>query len=1474
MRALFAICCGAVLVVVALMSAVGAGAAPGELVAQPSFGAPTKAFLGGSPLESPGEVWATTKTGSTLAKYTDAGAWETLPQPLSAANQPIESLVLAEGPDAGRTTPRGGIVLFARGERPIEEEEDERYGLLIVRDPGGTPREVAEPPEELFGPGEFFLPGPFSSGAPLLSAQEASGGATRALVVPTTAPGSPPKAILSGVDGVWARESICVGVEPGPCQPPPPGFTVLAIDAAGGDAWLLARGAAPEEGIELFRRETGGSETVWRQQSLGPDGSLGSRFAQAEPAGVLVAASANGQALTVSGAGVWFDARLSVGGESYDATAYYDLAKGEVVASWCDLATPSGFCTYPLAGSELPAGPGRSFAWPPNGSSEPYGRRVVTGVGEGAILSLEGNSLVRIPLAGGESGTLEGAAFDAPDDGWLGDLPPLHVTRNPEPDNLQPWPVPFRRPLTAIAPEPGAAVGALGSEALAVGELGQVARYTPGVGWEPEFLLTGSGKRAKPTLRGVAWPTPDEAYAVGDEAEMWLWRRATQLWEPDPGEPPDLVTGNFTGIAFDPGNPNRGYAIGKQGLLLSYSRTWVRESLPPGVPPEANLTSIAFAGGEAFITWKYPVNELFYTGGVLVNDGSGWRVEQSADQALRAVVNEAGEVAVPQLVAGLPDGGAVIALLSHESATAAIERQGPGAPWQPAAGGTLGQQPVALAAVREGGQVRALISVGPEVGIETDREQIENQPPPGQAPLLTHPYRLPESSNLARQTATGWRDEQHGRFPIPRSAGGWNAYDLPTRPSPTLAMLVSPDGSGGWMVGGETGTNIEHSGKAVQTADVMRYGTAAAAPANAATTPIGVPAGTVNFAVGGHVQCAGPCADLAATGIAPDRWLRTTVGTAAGITGLRAFLYTGASVAPGGPTFAERLAATLSPTAFGREESAYARRLASAAGSLPVYAAADSSDLDRSGSLSTFLSAFSGYGAPLGTSSPGPGVVPVSQAGLGTAYYSFASAGAGGTVRVIVLDYSAPTLGGAQRCWLADQLDAAGAQGTPAIVVGARDLGGIAPNSAEDAAQVKPIITRGIAPAGCPQPAGPPTGASAYFFDYPEQNRTYSLTAAGRSVPAFGNGALGYVAPKFANEFDYVGAAGFLLGSIDVSQRNPSTNVAPVSVRLIPNIGSLALDATDGTLLRRSQPALFDALARRPRAGAECIGTGAPSDCEEIRPDPYVPIPTECHGARCATGLFPEYTFTSSEPDIADFVEQDPASPNPRNVLLVDGHPVLSNTSGLLCTFNAGTTTVTVSSGGLSYSEKVRVFAGTAERPCGTVPLRHPPTRAAHTPPPPPPPPSPAPAPAPAPLPPVPPPPAIPPPAASPAAKPTPPPVVTPLAFTPFFAPQPEPSAPVPIVPPPPPAVLQPTPPSGTAQVTQEEEEEEEAYEQQHSMTALVPGEGAGGGGHNYFYGPVLAVILAIAAAAIGSSRPRRSRRRLAYNSNTSGRYR
>lgn len=1440
----------------------GAGAAGGALTAQPAFGAPAETFLGAAPEEAPGEVWATGPLG-TLARYAEAEGWSTVPAPLTSEGQPIAELEWRQGPDVGRTTPGGGVVVAGVGA--------EEHAFLVVRDPGGSPRAAPDPPSEVLGPEEALFE--TEGTPPLLAAAGASAGATRAFDVPVVQNGSgSPEAVLSFASGGWSREPICVGGGPG-CTAPPAGFRVLAIEAGGGEAWLLAQGGAPGEGVELFRRQGTGSTVVWRQQALGPAGSLGELLGQEAPLGTSLAARAAGQPLTVSVAGVWVDAQIVAGSSSYPATFYYDIGAGEVTGSWCDLSAPAGLCAHALE-AELPSGDGRSFAWPPTGGGEQFGRRVVTGIGQGAILSLEGSAFARIALAGGAAGTSFGAALASPDSGWLGASTPLHLTYNPEPTRLQPWPVPFRRPLTAIASEPGAPVGAEGSEALAVGADGEAARYVPGSGWEQEFLLTAAGRRATPTLRSVAWPLPKRAYAVGDGAAIWVWNGETELWEPDPALPPNLVRGNFTGIAFDPANPNRGYVVGKQGILLGYGRSWTPEALPAGVPPEADLTSIAFAGREALATWKYPVLEsgnVSYTGGVIVNDGSGWAVDAAAETALAG--------GVPQRVAGLPDGGAAIATAEAPNGNGVIERQGEGGAWERAPGGPIGY-PAALVAIREAGQVRAVVSVAKgqtDRDSGTDLEQVFNPPPAGQAPLLTDPYPLPGLGLLLRQTATGWRDEQHEAFPLP-SPGGQLAYDLPVRPDPILALLVSPDGGEGWAVGGETGTFVQFDGEAVQTAGVMRYGSAAATPSNSSETPIASTAGSADFAIGGGAQCAGPCADLAGTGIGPDRWLRAAIGKAAGISDMRAFLYTGAGVAEGS-------GASLSEAAFGREERAYAQRLGAAAGALPVFAAPARSDLDRSGSLTGFSAAFAGFGQPLGTAPAGPGVAPLSQSEAGKAYYSFLSSGSGGSVRVIVLDYSQSTLDQGQRCWLAGELREAGEAATPAIVVGQRDLAGqVSSGEATDAAVVLPILVRGAWPAECgPSPGGEGRGASAYFFDFPEQNRQYSLISGNRSIPAYGSGTLGYVNAPKKRETDFVGASGFLLAAVNVAARDPATNVAPVGVRLVANVGSLALDATDGTLLRRSRPALFEALARRPLGGGECTGAAAPRGCETMNPDPYVPIPNECQGTKCSTGVFPEYAFTSSAPDVADFVAHDPASPNPRNILLVHEKPVLDSTSGLLCAFNAGTTTVTVTAGGLAYSTKVTVLAGSVQRPCGTTPLLARSTRAASPSPVAPPAPAPvAPAAAPPPLQLAPPPP--PPPAPAPAPAPLPPAPHPPAAAPTFFAPAPAATPIVPIVPPPPAPAFQPTPPSGTApvQAVQREEEEEEAYDMVHQMAALrhLPTRGApvvgGGGGGLPGLLPLFVALaaLGVAAGARGIRRNPGPRRRVAYEDTTTRRYR
>jgi hypothetical protein len=1448
-------------------TATAASSAPESLVGTPVVGIPVRRFLGASPLEIPGEVWATSQ--NLLWHYTEATGWQALSSPVNpegAASQPSS---FASGPLAGNVTPRGGVAIFRNGSGPTGPG-------VVVREPG------VEAPRELPAPGAAMRPNErlFSGEDTLIQAIEEDSGKTGVLVAPSEVESAGVQDGILHWDGSgWSREAICAYASPvGSCEAPSSAFRVVAIAAGGGeDAWLLGTGGTSTAGIQLFHSERTIVGTVWRAVSLGPEGSAGSLFAAASselsgiggPLKVEVRPRTSGQPLTATSTGVWIDAELSIAGQAAPATLYFEPEKAEVTGSWCDVvaATSTGteLCATSL-GAELPSGQGRSFAWSDGPGS--FGTRIITGLPNGTILTFAGESFTRVPLKGGEQGGRLGAAFSAPDDGWLGGQEAamrVTVAAQAPPTRLVSWPVPFHQPLLAIASQPGVPVGSLDSEAIAVGSEGEVARYVPGRGWIEEPLLTSGGARVKPRLRAVAWPEADFAYAVGDNGEMWLWRKSSGLWESDPGKPPNLIRGNFESMAFDPQNPDRGYAVGRQGLMLGFGKQWSQEPLPETISPESEFTSVTFAGEEAMVAFEYqqlqPEGEKVRTvGGLLVNEGTGWRVDEAAAAAL--------EGDVPRMVAGLPDGGAVMTTLDGQL----FERESAGGPWQLVPVAEL-LKVEALAAFRENGQIRALVAAGNSVPEERGTGSaplegeaahfLEEQPGPEQPPLLRKPSTPAGQTYVLRQTATGWRDEENEATPPPEAIPSAEDYDLPRQPDPVYGLLVAPDGSGGWAVGGVTATGVE-------TAGVMRYGEGAAPPVNAASAPIAVDQAQANFVIGGEAACAGPCADLGGTGIGPDVWLPSAVRRAAEIPGLRAFLYTG-------PGVAESARKILSAPAFGREEQAYAARLAAGGSSAPVFAAATESDLDPSGSTATFLSAFASAASPLGGLSSSSVTEP-SPTSSGKAYYSFTSTGVSGSVRVIVLDYSASTLEPTQKCWLAEELSRArtipngSSEGIPAIVIGSRDLTGLSPNVASDRAEVSQLIVTGSPPSGCTLP-GPPGGASAYFFDYPEQDRSLRLSAGAQSIPAFGSGTLGYVDTPLASEKDFAGASGFLLASVDVAQRNPQTNVAPVTAGLIPSISELAIDAADGTFLRRSQVALFEGLARRPRAGIRCTTQSPPSDpegCTRRAPDPYVQIPSVCQGPKCGTAIFPEYSFSSSDAEVAQFVEPDPNSLNPRRVLLGTDHkPVPDSHSGLLCTYNAGTTTVTIDTGGLSYSTQVTVQEGSVEQPCGTVPRRGTgEAEPALTAPPPPPPgpgpptptttpithlaPPPPPVPTPTPVPVTPTAPAV--------HHPIPPPAQIQLPFIPGSTPI---IAPAHVaVPPPPPTAAEPAPPTGTSPVTQPavspepEEEEEVAFDLVHHAVAVEASSRRQGGSLAYYL-PAAVILLAIGGAAAKGRRRR-----------------
>jgi hypothetical protein len=1429
--------------------------------------APNVTMIGASPQEAPDETWGVGvpdegggEFPSVLVRYTADTGWTLGPSFLDSEGKPLAGFKLyapdgsTPSPLAGEMTAHGAGVLG--GEIPAAAGGEGPRQVVLVRDvrnPGGAFEQAPLPEtgpaalaagETLFGVRR----------APLMAALEESSSKAGALVAPVKQSGAE-GSVLHWDGSAWTRESIQIPAASSG------DFRVLAIAASSPtNAWLLAQLSAghgyPVGAVALFRRSAGsGAAPVWRPVALTPgagDGEAHPLTAAGRPftvPGTGEPPTVLAQVLTVTDEGVWIDGtRMDV----HTSTTLYFKPEGEdggrPLASWCTLPAGAAAGTPPCdheLPQALPTGPSRSVAWANPATPGGFGERVVTGLPEGVSLRLDGTSFTRVLALGGGPQTFPGgaygAAFSDPREGWLGEGGhlPVHLTLHPAPSRLAPWPVSFRHALLAVAPQPGAPIGSLASEALAVGDRGEVARYKPGEGWMPESLLGPGGRHETPRLRAVAWPSPKRVYAVGDEGQMWLWRGETGLWEPDPATPFNF-RGNLMGVAFDPANPARGYAVGESGVLLRYGKTWTQEENLPPEAQGASFTAIAFAGSEAIVAYRKLLDRTrvsSYVGGLLVNDGTGWRVDQSAAAALGGQI--------PLTVAGLPDGGAAFAARSFSSGGAAtiFERESAGGAWQsvptPFPGGG---SPGSLALFREAGALRAIASGSAPAGFDVEGAQPS---PPGFPPPYIGPYGIGSNleSGVLRQTASGWSDEEHELNEAKEPPGEYSSYDTVYEPDPIAAVLIDPSGASGWAIGGYV-DNV-HNG-ALDTADIERYPADGVAPVGAGSSAVPLESSDATFAIGGGSQCAAPCADRAAAGIGPDAWLLAALRRAGQI-GARAFFYTGPRVTSG-----ETVGPPTIAIPYQRELERYAGLLA--AGPLSTFAAPSPSDLDASGGEGTFARAFAGFPLPFGQASPQSAeLVPDGRSsepeGGETGYYALDSRGSAGTVRAIVLD-DTRDVGSTQLAWLEGELSGARSAGEPAIVVGNADLNAqIAAGDAAAAATAQVLLSH---------------RAAAYFYDSPERNVHSRLTVGADYVETFGSGTLGYINFNAERSGAFLGASGFLLAQVNFGEwerymreldehRVPVSK--PVSARLIPNIGELAIEPRDGTLLRRSHVAMFFALARRPRAGNRSLDKAASPET-----DPYIPIPSTCVGTACANGIFPEYSFSSSRPDIGDFVERNVAAADPRAVLLGRNEkPIPDTHSELFCAYNAGTTIVTISAGGLSASLPVTVQAGSVRRPCGTQPLKELPASSSQQSPSPPgePPGSTNPAPAsssspPPPAVPLPPPPALPAPVVAPAhapAQPFVPPVAAAAALLPFV--------PLPV-----PTPARPTPPSGTSAVTspveapQREEEEEEATEsaradavayRQTDQEPLV----------GYLLG---VIVLAALAGASVRGRPRRGR--------------
>jgi hypothetical protein len=1288
-----------------------------DAVVQPVSGLPFPdlTFMGAATAGAPGELWGYTADG--FVHRTDADGWRFVGPPLGADGQPLVPAAFElferdsklgevdpgrgpQAPGSGRVTPRGGFAVAARDVSDPSFPE----AMIVVRDPGDAPRVLPQPavrdtthPDAPLQQGEQLA---ISTRTPLRAPRVAlaavdEGEHTGVFVGPQTAGGfSDPTTdgILHWDGEQWRRE---------PIDPPAgffsSGFQILALGASSLDnAWMLGAFARDGDGVELFHRVVQPDGPHWQLVELDSPFAHDHFPLDEAPADAALAGVTGGaypaQSLTVTPQRVWIDGHYGSG--TRDFTLHYDVAAGRITGSWCDggLHGEPALCDHPLGLSFgasanraqllslTPAGTlsdYRSFAWD---DGSPFGRRVITNVGYGTFARLEGETFVRQSGTGsddaGAYGSLSGsndpwpghttrgadAAFTSDSDGWLGGSPPARVTTAPEAPALSPEPLPARRPLTAAAPAPAATPAADGS-AIAVGLGGTILRRGA-ERWTLEFAVDPeTGRRATPDLRAAAWSEPGYAYAVGDDGAMWTWIGRLQRWVPDDGRPDGLLA-DLHGIAFAPGDPARGYAVGADDTLLRYDKAWTPDALPAGFE-HADLLAIDFAGATPLVVARRTGAGGAPVSDVLFGDAAGrWHVDEQLHVLLAATPGT-----TLTAIDGLADGGVVAAGRNF------VALRDAGGAWQVQERAPRGVEPIAVAGFREGGALRALLSV-------------DDRPP---AAAGAPPRAVPFAGLLLRETASGeFHDEQHLAF-----------HDASTRspafvPDPILSLaLVDGDGHGELVGGQELPAATAEDRTASQTAAIYHYPAAATAADELAASPVPLPDGPLRLLVGGGAECGQGCALNPQIHSEGDVMLTQALTLAGALharpDGPAALLYTGSRGDTSRYPFPDQPSVEAIPFFDAAQGARFAALTAGA--QIPFFPAAGAGDRARDGG-DPVRAAFAGFPAPLGAGAPPAGITtdgipapPASGGGGARTQYAFDVHGDdGGVVRVIVLD-------GSSEDWLRAVLADARADGVPAIAVSSFSLNG--PGLGDDGSgQAVPGSTEGDRIAHILLDGG----ASAHFFSTYGGNRRFSIpTGVANGIASYGTGSLNYGLP--ASRFTGLrhDNSGLLLTEVDWRHRDPRTNRAPVSVRLIPVVEDLALDPVDGTELQRSRPALFRALARRPRAGHE-PGT-----------DPYLPIPPTqpCPGTvGCATRVAPEFTFASSDPDIGDFVARDPNNPDPRAVLLgSDGKPLPDPASGLFCAFNAGTTTVSVRTGGLAYSLPVTIARGAAARPCGTVPL-------------------------------------------------------------------------------------------------------------------------------------------------------------------------